>query len=69
MPRGYGTGPAGMGPMTGRGADSCTGFRVLGFQNFFTGMGLGFWTRARLQTDAVVRQIITERRLSDLPLV
>lgn len=36
MPRGDGTGPMGMGPMTGRGAGFCNGtrkmFRVFGFQ-------------------------------------
>lgn len=42
MPRGDGTGPAGMGPMTGRGAGFCAGSRVPGFLNSSSGRGLGF---------------------------
>ena len=41
MPRGNGTGPAGMGPMTGRGAGYCAGFGSPGFTNP-AGRGLGF---------------------------
>jgi hypothetical protein len=37
MPRGDGTGPAGVGPMTGRGAGSCAGFGTAG-----CGFGMGF---------------------------
>lgn len=33
MPRGDGTGPAGMGPRTGRGMGYCTGFQTPGWQN------------------------------------
>ena len=33
MPFGDGTGPRGMGPMTGRGAGYCAGFRQSGFAN------------------------------------
>jgi len=33
MPRGDGTGPAGMGPMTGRAAGYCAGYPVPGFMN------------------------------------
>ena len=33
MPGGDGTGPMGMGPMTGRGAGNCAGFAVPGFVN------------------------------------
>lgn len=33
MPRGDGTGPAGMGPMTGRAAGYCAGFPVPGYVN------------------------------------
>jgi len=33
MPRGDGTGPAGMGPMTGRAAGYCAGFPVPGYMN------------------------------------
>lgn len=33
MPFGDGTGPRGMGPMTGRGAGYCAGFDQLGFAN------------------------------------
>lgn len=53
MPRGNGTGPMGMGPMTGRGAGYCAGFGVPGFINpqvggrgagygFGRGLGGGF---------------------------
>jgi hypothetical protein len=46
MPRGDGTGPAGMGPMTGRAAGYCAGYNVPGFMNpyggrFAGGMPLG----------------------------
>jgi hypothetical protein len=37
MPRGDGTGPAGMGPMTGRGAGYCAGYSVPGYANTFGG--------------------------------
>jgi hypothetical protein len=33
MPRGDGTGPAGFGPMTGRGVGYCAGYPVPGFAN------------------------------------
>ncbi len=33
MPGGDGTGPRGLGPMTGRGAGFCAGFNVPGFMN------------------------------------
>jgi len=33
MPRGDGTGPAGMGPMTGRAAGFCTGYPMPGYMN------------------------------------
>ena len=33
MPRGDGTGPLGLGPMTGRAAGFCAGFRVPGYMN------------------------------------
>jgi len=44
MPRGDGTGPAGMGPMTGRGAGYCAGYAAPGFARpgFGRGMGMGF---------------------------
>ncbi len=35
MPRGDGTGPAGMGPMTGRAAGYCAGSNAPGFANPF----------------------------------
>ena len=41
MPRGDGTGPLGMGPMTGRAAGPCAGYPVPGFMN----PGLGGWGR------------------------
>lgn len=41
MPAGDGTGPMGMGPMTGRGAGYCTGYAEPGFVNPVPGMGRG----------------------------
>ena len=41
MPRGDGTGPGGMGPMTGRAAGYCTGYTVPGFMNATPGFGQG----------------------------
>ena len=46
MPRGDGTGPAGMGPMTGRAAGYCAGYSVPGFANpigggRYSGIGRG----------------------------
>jgi len=50
MPGGDGTGPAGMGPMTGRAAGYCAGYAVPGFMNpipgGFGGRGFG-WGRGR----------------------
>ena len=45
MPRGDGTGPAGMGPMTGRAAGYCAGYSVPGHIN--SGGGLGYGGRGR----------------------
>jgi len=45
MPRGDGTGPMGMGPMTGRAAGYCAGYPVPGFMNPYggrVGFGRGF---------------------------
>lgn len=39
MPRGDGTGPAGLGPMTGRGAGYCSGFTVPGYANILPRAG------------------------------
>ena len=41
MPRGDGTGPAGMGPMTGRAAGYCAGYGVPGYMNPMPGYGRG----------------------------
>lgn len=46
MPRGDGTGPMGMGPMTGRAAGYCAGYPVPGFMNPWGGRGMGMaWGR------------------------
>jgi len=45
MPAGDGTGPMGMGPMTGRQAGYCAGYPVPGFMNPIPGRG--FWGRGR----------------------
>jgi hypothetical protein len=39
MPRGDRTGPAGMGPMTGRAAGFCAGYSMPGYMNFVGGRG------------------------------
>ncbi len=43
MPAGDGTGPVGLGPMTGRAAGYCAGYGVPGFMNPLPARGL--WTR------------------------
>ena len=45
MPFGDGTGPAGMGPMTGRAAGYCAGYGMPGYMNPIGGRG--FWGRGR----------------------
>ena len=47
MPRGDGTGPAGLGPMTGRAAGFCAGYPVPGFMNPIVGRA-GFCSPAGL---------------------
>jgi hypothetical protein len=42
MPGGDGTGPAGMGPMTGRAVGYCAGYPVPGYMNPISGRGFGF---------------------------
>ncbi|NLH17187.1 MAG: DUF5320 domain-containing protein [Phycisphaerae bacterium] len=42
MPRGNGTGPMGMGPMTGHAAGYCAGFGMPGYANLGRGFGVGF---------------------------
>jgi len=42
MPRGDGTGPMGMGPMTGRGVGFCAGVATPGYMNPTPGYGFGF---------------------------
>ncbi|MBN2569343.1 MAG: DUF5320 domain-containing protein [Deltaproteobacteria bacterium] len=41
MPGGNGTGPAGMGPMTGRAAGYCAGYNMPGYANAVPGRGFG----------------------------
>jgi len=45
MPGGDGTGPGGMGPMTGRAAGYCAGYPVPGYMNPVGGRGYGGWGR------------------------
>lgn len=47
MPRGDGTGPRGMGRMSGRGAGFCAGYDVPGFMNQVPGRGRGFFGGGR----------------------
>ncbi len=41
MPAGDGTGPYGMGPMTGRRAGYCAGYNAPGYASFAPGRGMG----------------------------
>ncbi len=45
MPGGDGTGPMGLGPMTGRAAGYCADYPVPGFMNPIPGRGYGGWGR------------------------
>jgi len=45
MPRGDGTGPLGLGPMTGRAAGYCAGYPVPGYMNPIPGRGYFGWWR------------------------
>jgi len=45
MPGGDGTGPGGMGPMTGRAAGFCAGYPTPGYANPIGGRGYGGWGR------------------------
>jgi len=45
MPRGDGTGPAGMGPTTGRAAGFCADYGTPGYMNRLGGRGLAGWGR------------------------
>lgn len=47
MPGGDGTGPMGMGPMSGRGAGYCAGFATPGFASRLFGGGFWGWGRGR----------------------
>jgi len=47
MPGGDGTGPGGMGPMTGRAAGYCAGYPAPGFMNPIPGRGFGGGGRGR----------------------
>ncbi len=42
MPAGDGTGPTGMGPMTGRASGFCAGYAMPGYMNPGWGRGMGF---------------------------
>ena len=45
MPGGDGTGPGGMGPMTGRAAGICAGYAAPGYVNRIGGRGYRGWSR------------------------
>jgi len=47
MPAGDGTGPMGMGPMTGRAAGYCGGYGIPGYANPIPGRVYGFWGGGR----------------------
>lgn len=46
MPYGDGTGPAGMGPRSGRGMGPCAGSTATGYANYGLGMGFGHGRRS-----------------------
>lgn len=52
MPFGDMTGPAGLGPMTGRGAGYCAGFPYPGYMNPYLYGGRGYFGRGRPRTRA-----------------
>lgn len=66
MPRGDGTGPAGQGPMTGRGMGYCAGLNAPGFMNprLGRGFGRGFGWRARAIQVMPIQQpvVMTEKQ-------
>ncbi len=62
MPRGDGTGPNGMGPMTGRGMGYCAGFAVPGFMNGGFGRRRGFAWRARAMPLQQIQPVMTEKQ-------
>jgi len=47
MPFGDGTGPMGLGPMTGRAAGYCAGYGMPGYANPIPGRGFWGWGRGR----------------------
>lgn len=69
MPRGDRTGPAGAGPMSGRGAGFCAGYQTTGFQNsgggFGRGCGRGFGFRNRFVQPGQSAQTTELRELKD----
>jgi len=65
MPRGDRNGPAGQGPMTGRGMGYCAGFNAPGFMNprLGRGFGRGFgWRAGAMQVMPVQQPVITEKQ-------
>ena len=69
MPGGDRTGPAGMGPMTGRAAGYCAGFSTPGYMNPYGGrLGLGFgWGRGRGRGFAWRRQFYASGMYPNMP--
>ncbi len=75
MPRGDGTGPAGMGLLTGRGLGYCAGYPIPGFMNpsfgygmgmawrrgFGLGRGRGFRWRARMFSPFITPQVMPKQ--------
>jgi hypothetical protein len=76
MPRGDGTGPAGQGPMTGRGMGYCAGFNAPGFMNPGLGRAFGWggaatgfrrgFRRFGFGMPFVQPQVITEREEKEI---
>ncbi|MBN1255859.1 MAG: DUF5320 domain-containing protein [Deltaproteobacteria bacterium] len=61
MPKGDGTGPAGLGPMTGRAAGYCAGYPSPGFANTY-GRGWGMGRSWRSGFRARGRRFLGRRR-------
>ena len=68
MPGGNGTGPAGMGPMTGRAAGYCAGYSTPGFANPIGGRGFWGGGRGFGRGIAAVADGVTNTMPQDLPV-
>lgn len=63
MPQGNGTGPAGAGPMTGRGLGTCAGPRTA---NRRAGQGRGFFRNHAPHTVATTNAMVLQEQIDSL---